>query len=78
VDSEVTEEALFDLLQRNGITTTAMVLKRGYAFVDCPDSNIFQTAIDQLNGRHTHDLFPLLGSLYKFSFNHKSNFSLGV
>lgn len=52
LDSEVTDEALFNLLQHKGVTVTAMVLKRGYAFIDCHDSSTFQTAIDQLNGKY--------------------------
>jgi RNA recognition motif. (a.k.a. RRM, RBD, or RNP domain) len=50
LDSEVTEEMLCELLRQRNITTTAIVLKRGYAFIDCPDSKSFQTAIGQLNG----------------------------
>jgi len=51
LDSEVTEAILNDVLRQRSISTTAVVVKRGYAFVDCTDSVAFDHAIQQLNGK---------------------------
>jgi len=50
LDSEVTEAILNDVLRQRAVTSTAVVVKRGYAFVDCPDAVAFDHAIQQLNG----------------------------
>lgn len=50
LDSEVTEAVLGDVLRQRSVTSTAIVVKRGYAFVDCPDAVAFDHAIQQLNG----------------------------
>lgn len=50
IDSEVTDDALVDVLTQRGIAATGLVLKRGYAFIDCPDSATFNMTIENLNG----------------------------
>jgi len=50
LDSEVTEPVLSDVLRQREVASTALVVKRGYAFVDCPDAVAFDHAIQQLNG----------------------------
>jgi len=56
LDSEVTEAILSDVLRQRSVASTAIVVKRGYAFVDCPDAVAFDYAIQQLNGRPTAKL----------------------
>ena len=50
LDSEVTEETISNLLDQHRLSSTSIVLKRGYAFVDCPDQETFDQTIEQLNG----------------------------
>jgi len=50
LDSEVTEAILNDVLRQKSVSSTAVVVKRGYAFVDCADAVAFDHAIQQLNG----------------------------
>jgi len=52
LDSEVTEAILNDVLRQRSVSSTAVVVKRGYAFVDCSDAVAFDHAIQQLNGIH--------------------------
>jgi RNA recognition motif-containing protein len=56
LDSAVTEASLIDALRQEAFDPTAVVLKRGYAFVDFNDSAAFTEAIDQLNGRNYYKL----------------------
>jgi len=51
LDSRVTEETLQDLFEENSLSVTNIVVKRGYAFVDCPDQTILDKSIDKLNGK---------------------------
>ncbi|KAK2158971.1 hypothetical protein LSH36_161g14031 [Paralvinella palmiformis] len=57
LDSRVTEETLQDLFEENSLSVTNIVVKRGYAFVDCPDQTILDKSIDKLNG------YNLMGSV---------------
>lgn len=50
VDSRATEEAIGQLVGEQGLAVNAIVLKRGYAFIDCPDQQTFDDAINKLNG----------------------------
>lgn len=52
VDNGATEEMIGHLLDEQDIAANAIVLKRGYAFVDCLDQKTFDTAIDKLNGSY--------------------------
>jgi len=52
LDSEVTEAILNDVLRQRSVSSTAIVVKRGYAFIDCPDAVAFDHAIQQLNGMY--------------------------
>ena len=52
LDSEVTEAILNDVLRQRSVSSTAVVVKRGYAFVDCPDAVSFDHAIQQLDGTY--------------------------
>ena len=51
LDSRVTEETLQDLFEENSLSVTNVVVKRGYAFVDCPDQTTLDKSIDKLNGK---------------------------
>ena len=51
LDPSVTEESLSRLFQEQGFNLTNIQLKRGYAFVDCPDQITFDRAIDNFNGK---------------------------
>lgn len=57
LDSRVTEETLHSLFEEHDLGPSNVVLKRGYAFVDCPDQILLDKAIDELNG------FNLMGSV---------------
>lgn len=50
VDSRATEEAMGQLVGEQGLAVNAIVLKRGYAFIDCPNQQTFDDAINKLNG----------------------------
>ena len=63
LDSEVTEAILNDVLRQRSVSSTTVVVKRGYAFVDCSDAVAFDHAIQQLNGR----------PMYQFSQNRYNN-----
>lgn len=50
--SDVTESSLRQLFADHNISCGAILVKRGgYAFVDCPDQNSADRAIDKLNGK---------------------------
>jgi len=52
LDSRVTEETLHSLFEEHDLGPSNVVLKRGYAFVDCPDQILLDKAIDELNGEY--------------------------
>jgi len=52
LSSDVTENSLRQLFFENNVTCGTVLVKRGgYAFVDCPDQNSADRAIDKLNGK---------------------------
>lgn len=53
LDSRVTEETLYSLFEEHDLGPSNVVLKRGYAFVDCPDQILLDKAIDELNGEYS-------------------------
>ena len=53
LDAKVTEETLETLLRERGVSPDAVLLKRGYAFIDLPDQNSLDKAIDSLHGKLT-------------------------
>ena len=50
LDCQVTEETLHSLFDERDLGPANVVVKRGYAFVDCPDQILLDKAIDELNG----------------------------
>lgn len=52
LDSSVTEETLDGLLRERGLSPDNILLKRGYAFIDLPDQNSLDKAIDSLHGKY--------------------------
>ena len=50
LDRSVTEETLHGLFEEHGFSTANILVKGGYAFVDCPDQETADLAIDKLNG----------------------------
>ena len=51
LDSGVTEQTLDSLLRERGLSSDNILIKRGYAFVDLPDQNSLDKAIDSLHGK---------------------------
>jgi len=51
LNPEVDEGTLRGLLEEHGIAAGNILVKRKYAFVDCPDQENVDRAIDSLNGR---------------------------
>ena len=51
LDSQITEATLTELFEEHNLGLSNVVVKRGYAFVDCPDQNLLDKAIDELNGK---------------------------
>lgn len=62
----VNEETLRDLFEEHDIEIAGNVLvKRNYAFVDCPDQENVDKAIDKLNRKYfMHKCFQILPRLY--------------
>lgn len=50
LDSRVTGDTLHSLFHEHKLRPDNILLKRGYAFVDCPDQYTVDKAIDNLNG----------------------------
>ncbi|CAH1789549.1 unnamed protein product [Owenia fusiformis] len=50
LDREVTEERLGNLFSEHGLSCSNILVKRGYAFVDCPDQETLELAVKELNG----------------------------
>merc|ERR1712016_376726 len=50
LDSRVTEETLHSLFEEHNLSVSNILVKRGYAFVDCPDQTTLDQAIDKLHG----------------------------
>lgn len=48
----VTEGTLRGLFEEEGVIVSSVVLKKNYAFVECPDQANVDRAIDRLNGRY--------------------------
>ena len=51
LDRQVAEETLHSLFQEHDLSPTSILVRRGYAFVDCSDQQTLDTAIDKLNGK---------------------------
>ncbi len=51
LDPRVTEETLESVFEEHGLVPSNIVVKRGYAFVDCPDQSALDKAIENLNGK---------------------------
>jgi len=49
--AEASAETLHELFASEGLSPSNIVVKRGYAFVDCPDQDTFDKALDSLNGK---------------------------
>lgn len=50
--SDVTESTLRDLFTEHGVTTSSVLVKRGgYAFIDCSDPTEIDHAVSSLNGK---------------------------
>ncbi len=56
LDSRVTEESLHSLFEEHGLNPNSILLRRGYAFVECPDQTVLDKAIDELNGKFLYDM----------------------
>lgn len=50
LNPSVSDGTLRGLLDEHGVVATNLLLKRTYAFVDCPDQENVDKAIDKLNG----------------------------
>ena len=65
---EVNEETLHELFASEGLSASNILVKRGYAFVDCLDQATFDKAIESFNGKNltgcNSDLGPQLPSSY--------------
>ena len=53
LDSGVSDSTLDSLLRERGLSPDNIIIKRGYAFVDFPDQNSLDKAIDSLHGKFT-------------------------
>ena len=49
--AEVRDVSLHDLFASEGLSAFNILVKRGYAFVDCPDQITFDKAIESFNGK---------------------------
>jgi len=47
----ISEDALRNLFGQNGVEVENILVKRSYAFVDCPDQENVDRGIDKLNGK---------------------------
>ena len=65
LDQRVDVETLSELFHDIGVTADNILVKRGYAFVDCIDQISQDVAIDKLNGKTILELF------IKYIFNNK-------
>jgi len=50
LDKQVHEQTIHDLFEAQGLSTENIIIKDGYAFVDCPDQSTVDRAIDSLQG----------------------------
>ena len=51
LDRKVTKSAIQNLFQEHGLVPSDIEVKRGYAFVDCPDQETADRAIDTFNSK---------------------------
>ena len=51
LDGRVSAETLESLFEEHDLTVTNILVKRGYAFADCPDQNTLDKTIDKLHGK---------------------------
>jgi RNA recognition motif-containing protein len=50
--TEVNEQTLESLFASEGLNASNILVKRGYAFVDCLDQAVFDKAIETFNGKN--------------------------
>ena len=54
--NDVNEETLRNLFADHGVSTTSILVKRGgYAFIDCADPTEIDRAVDTLNGKYVYN-----------------------
>ena len=51
LDPRVAEETLLSLFREHSLSPTSIQVRRGFAFVDCPDQQTLDRTIDKLNGK---------------------------
>lgn len=51
LSTDVTEGTLRGLFEEQGVAVNNILLKRSFAFVDCPDQENVDKAIENLNGK---------------------------
>ena len=51
LDSRVTADTLHSLFDEHKLRPTNVLVRKGYAFVDCPDQYTVDKAIDHLHGK---------------------------
>ena len=53
LDDRVAEETLLSLFREHGLSPTSIQVRRGFAFVDCPDQQSLDRTIDKFNGKRS-------------------------
>lgn len=69
LDQSLGEEALLSLFREHGLSPTTIQVRRGFAFVDCPDQQTLDRTIDKLNGKMIFLCVHCLFGFILFWFN---------